>query len=193
MSHLLYGLVRGICWVILKGVFRAEVEGAHLLVKEGPVLLCANHIAWWDPPLISVASHRKVSFMAKEALFGNRLVGRLLKLLGAFPVRRHVPDRAAIQHALGLLEHGQVVGMFPEGTRSRSGELQKGLHGAALLALRSGAWVVPAGIVGAYRPGGRPRIRFGRPFRLEEAGRRSEALDRGSQRIMEEIAGLLKP
>lgn len=193
MSRLLYALTRGIFWVILKGLFRARVEGAHLLVREGPVLLCANHIAWWDPPLVSVASRRRVSFMAKETLFKNGLVGRLLRAVGAFPVRRHVADRAAIQHALGLLGDGQVVGMFPEGTRSRSGELQRGLHGAALLALRSGAWVVPAGIAGAYRPGGKLRIRFGRPFQLEDAGKRSEALARGSQRIMEEIAGLLGP
>ncbi|MEW6521992.1 MAG: lysophospholipid acyltransferase family protein [Bacillota bacterium] len=173
-------------------VFGAAVEGADLLVEGGPVVLCANHIAWWDPPLVGVAARRKVSFMAKEELFANQLVARVLRSVGAFPVKRGVPDRNAIRHALALLERGEVVGMFPEGTRSKSGELQKGLHGAALLALKSGAWVVPAGISGAYRPGGRLRIRFGQPFRLEDGGNRSDAMTRGSEQIMESIAGLLQ-
>lgn len=189
----LYRLGQMIFSAVLKGIFRAKVEGADLLVPSGPVVLCANHIAWWDPPLVGVAVRRRVNFMAKEELFTNGFIARILRGVGAFPVKRGVPDRTAIRHALRLLERGEVVGMFPEGTRSKSGELQKALHGAALLALKSGAWVVPAGISGVYRPGGRLTIRFGRPFKVEDSDNRSEAVARGSEEIMESIAGLLAP
>jgi 1-acyl-sn-glycerol-3-phosphate acyltransferase len=141
----------------------ARVEGLSHLPASGPVILCANHRSWLDPPLVGGAVPRRVHFMAKEELFRYPLFGPFLRLLGAFPVRRHTADRGALRSAVRVLRRGGVVGMFLEGTRSRTGRLGPARPGAVWLAVTTGAPVVPVAISGSYRRGGGLVVRLGPP------------------------------
>lgn len=177
--------------------FGCKHSGVENIPKEGGVILAANHISNWDPPVAAAFVPRKVCYMAKEELFHVPLFGRVIRALGAFPVRRGASDRAAIRKAINLLESGACLGVFPEGTRSRTGALGKAEPGLALLALKSGAPVVPAAIVGTNRIFSRgcffPRveIRYGEPlvFAADRADR--AAMQEFSDHVMAEIAKLL--
>ena len=157
-----------------------------------------------DPPLLSASIPRSITFMAKEELFGPSLLGIVVRAYGAFPVRRSGVDRAALRHALEVLKKGEVLGMFPEGKRSFSHQLQEAQPGTAFIAARSGAPIVPVGISGSEQVRGigfilrRPSIvvRIGRPFTIQsnEANKQSRSgLAQHSDLITERIAELLPP
>lgn len=128
---------------------------------DGGVVLAGNHVSYLDPVVIPAGLWRRVSFMAKSELFAKPVLGWLMSMLYAFPVRRELADREAIATAGKRLEDGWAVGIFPEGTRVFGGEVA-GQEGAAFIALRAGAPLVPVGIDGT----GRVRPRGVRTFRL---------------------------
>lgn len=188
---MLYVTIRALARVLMALIFRRKVEGAER-IPDGPVIICPNHIKWWDPVLVAASLRRKVHFMAKEELFRKPVLAAFFRGLASFPVRRGQPDREAIRHSLRLLERGEAVGVFIEGTRSRTGSLGPAEHGAALLAMRSGALVVPAGIVGDYKPFSRLRLRFGEPMTFAEGRPGPAGREEASMRIMQAIASLLQ-
>src|SRR5207244_11884514 len=125
----------------------------------------ANHRSMWDIPLLVVAFPRRTVFMAKRELYRNALLNRLWLELGGFPVRRDAPDLRAIDNALEVLDRELALGIYPEGTRSFTGEMLPFLKGAAWLALKTGAPIVPCAITGSARRtrGDQPRSRARRP------------------------------
>lgn len=183
----------------------ARIEGVERVPRSGAFLLVANHCSQLDPPLLGWATgyqvDRIVHFMAKDEMRRWPVIGWLADRAGVFFVRRGERDRAAQRLALDLLADGRPVGVFPEGTRSRDGRMRAARPGAALLAMRSGVPIVPVGIAGTHRlfSGRLPRrskvtFRIGEPFTLEHqpTGRLDrEALTRGTERIVAEIAALL--
>lgn len=187
----------------------ARIEGVEHLPRTGPFILVANHCSQADPPLLGWATGyqigRVVHFMAKEEMQRWPVIGWLADRSGVFFVRRGEGDRASQRTALALLAKGEPIGIFPEGTRSRDGRMREARPGAALLAIRSGAPIIPVGIAGTHRmfPGRsklprrtRVTFRIGRPFKLEHqaTGRIDRAgLATGTQRITDEIAALLPP
>lgn len=191
----MYGLAKGLFSLLFALLFFGwRVEGRDNLPAEGGAILCSNHISWWDPPLVGCVVKRRVHFMAKEELFKIPILGSILPALGAFPVRRGTPDRSAIRQALRVLKDGQVLGIFPEGTRSKTGRLQKAEPGTALLAIKSQAPLVPVAILGPYRLFRPIRVRIGAPFTVEEFYDQrlsSEVLDPASEKIMAKIAELM--
>lgn len=122
--------------------------GGENLPKTGGVLVAPNHVSHLDPPAVCCALPRPVHCMAKEELFKNPLFGRLIYALAAFPVRRGEGDTESIRTAMALLEAGEVVLLFPEGTRGDGEHFQGVNRGLAMLAKRSGVPVVPIGITG---------------------------------------------
>lgn len=183
---------------------RWEVEGASRVPATGPVILVGNHTHIIDPPLVAASTRRQVHPMAKRELFEIPLIGWIFWWLGAFPVRRFAGDMGALRAALAYLRRGEVVLMFPEGTRSRSGALQPALPGAAMVALLAGAPVVPVAITGARirLPGvffawmrrRRPHIRivFGDPIALQQNGENDVAsAEASTDAVMRRIAALL--
>ncbi|KUK36744.1 MAG: 1-acyl-sn-glycerol-3-phosphate acyltransferase PlsC [Thermacetogenium phaeum] len=146
-----YRLCRGLFRILFTCLCRWEIEGLQNVPEKGPVLIIANHISNWDPIVVGSALKRQVHFMAKKELFKIPVLSLIIKALGAFPVDRQRVDRAAIRRALELLENGKVVCIFPEGTRSKSGELLAPNSGAAYLALKSGAPVCPVALLGTDR------------------------------------------
>ncbi|HEX2765932.1 MAG TPA: lysophospholipid acyltransferase family protein [Candidatus Limnocylindria bacterium] len=188
-------------------LWRARIEGVEHLPRTGPFILVANHCSNLDPLMMGWASGhqigRVVHFMAKIEMRHWPIIGWLATQAGVYFVRRGERDRAAQQFSLEALAAGKPIAIFPEGTRSRDGHLRPGKPGAALLAIRSGAPIVPAGISGTHRifPNGakiprlpRVRIVIGEPFTLphQPSGRLDrEALAAGTERIMAAIEALL--
>ncbi len=192
------------------GQVKLIVDGADLLPDRPGVILASNHLSWADPILLAIAIHeatgRRVRHMAKAEAVSIPVFGTLLRDYGGFAVRRGRPDREAYRMATAVLARGDWLGLAPEGTRSRTGVLGEPKPGVSLLALRSGAEVVPAALwgtenlwpVGKLLP--RPRrivhIRFGEPYLMSAvataaAGTRHAALDAASDDLMRRIAGLL--
>lgn len=128
-----------------------KIQGAENMPAEGPVILAINHQSIWDPLVAASSLPRQVSFMAKEELFSIPILGTIFLKLGAFPVKRGQGDMNAIRQSLGILKEGRVLGLFPEGTRSKDGEIQKGLPGMVLLMEKSKAAVVPIKVLGTRK------------------------------------------
>jgi len=125
-----------------------KVQGMENIPAEGPVILAVNHNSLWDPLVAGSSLSRKVSFMAKEELFSIPILGNIFIKLGAFPVKRGKGDMNAMRQSLAILKEGRVLGLFPEGTRSKDGKTQKGLPGMVFLMEKSKASVVPIKMFG---------------------------------------------
>lgn len=143
----LYNFLRALFRLQFK-LMGCNVQGAEYLPSEGPVILAINHQSGWDPIVVAAGLPRKVHFMAKEELFAIPVLGRLIRHVGSFPVKRGHGDMNAIRQSLTVLKEGRVLGLFPEGTRSKTGEIQKGLPGMVLLMERSQAVVIPVKVFG---------------------------------------------
>lgn len=127
---------------------RFAVEGRDNIPATGGCVLTCNHTMGPDFLAVSYLSPRQIHFMVKaEIMDKNRRLGQFLAYNGCFPVRRGDGDKEAINHAVDLVKSGHVLGMFPEGTRSRSGRLQRGRTGAAYVAIQAQAPVVPAVVI----------------------------------------------
>lgn len=124
-----------------------KVVGREKIPEGGKVILCANHLSNWDPVLLLLSQPRRIAFMAKEELFRFKPLGWLIgHIFGAFPVARGKGDTGALDAGARAIENGDMMGIFPEGTRSKDGRLMRFKSGAALIAARAGASVLPVGI-----------------------------------------------
>jgi len=188
----LYPFARSVVAGILKPTFRIKVEGLEHFPKEGGVLLCTNHISNLDPPVVGVTAPRKVLFMAKDELFQVPVLKQLLNNFGTFPVKRGGGDREALRAGLKVLKEGNVLGLFPEGTRSKDGKLGKGMPGAGFFALRSTAAVVPCAIIGPYKSFSTLRVVYGKPINMEEYREKKISTEEMTSIIMEEIGKLIQ-
>jgi len=189
-----------LCRWIARTFFAFSVEGIEHVPESGPVILAPNHVSYLDPVLIGIALLRRVHFMAKKELFRNPLIGWLLRGLQAYPVTRERVDPSTLKRTLSLLAAGQVVLMFPEGTRGDGRTLGPAKPGIAVIAARSGAAVVPVfhwGAEQALPRGGHwvrrapLRVRFGAPLSFRGGDRSDrEAVEAFGREIMEAIAAL---
>jgi len=148
---ILYKFLRSIVLSYFKIFFRFRVKGRENIPTFGSVILVANHISNYDPLVVSCAINRDIHFMAKEELFTIPILKNLLRKIGAFPIKRGGIDRKAIKQAFHILKEEKVLGVFPEGTRNKTGKLGKGMPGAALFAIRSDAVIIPIGIQSSYK------------------------------------------
>lgn len=190
-----YWFVQFIFSILFRIVYRLKVIGRENIPKMGPVVIACNHVSLLDPPMVGTASSRPVHFMAKSELFVP-ILGPLYKSLGAFPVHRGAGDAHAIRTALTILKHKEVLGIFPEGTRSRDGRLGKAQPGALAIALKGRAAVVPACILGSdlkRRKSFWPKITvvFGRPMELEDEKGTKLEVEELSEELMKEIQALM--
>ena len=140
-----------IATILFKLLLRLEVIGLENVPSRGPVVVIINHIAFLDPVLICETFPRRVIPMAKAEAFDTFLTGLLIKVYGTIPVNRERADLSAVKTALQILKHDGLVLLAPEGTRSPTRQLQQGKEGVIMLALRSGASIVPVGVTGTHR------------------------------------------
>ena len=197
----LYRALKPVAVALMRLLFRLEVHGREQVPAAGPLLLVSNHVSLLDPPIVGGASPRDLHFMAKEELFGIPLLGWLIRRLNARPVKRDGSDGRALKTALRLLREGRALLVFPEGTRGVEGRLGEGKAGVGMLAVMSGAPVVPVHVSGSGRalPAGRVvprpakvRVRFGPPLHFKAAGaeERKERYREATREMMRAIAQL---
>lgn len=168
-------LVRNVFFRLVTGGIRSF--GEENIPKTGGVIFAPNHASNLDPPAVACGTNRRqLAFMAKEELFKG-ILGKLIASLGAFRVRRGDSDTEAIRKTLSLLEEGRAVLVFPEGTRGDGKQMGPINRGVAMLAKRSGAQVLPVGIIGTHiilPKGGkglkrhRVVLAYGEPFTYEQ-------------------------
>ncbi|NQU94960.1 MAG: 1-acyl-sn-glycerol-3-phosphate acyltransferase [Candidatus Omnitrophica bacterium] len=149
--------------VLLKILCRLEVKGRENLPKKGPFIVASNHASFADPAVMGAACNTtRISFMAKRELFERPIFGAWCKAVGCIPVERRSGSSGALKKAIQILKRGQVLGIFPEGTRSLDGKLQKAEPGIGLLVAKAGVPVIPvylSGTAGALPRGARvPRL-----------------------------------
>lgn len=210
-------ITRRILRLVLLGIFRVtmrfRMEGLEHVPPTGPMILISNHLHNLDPLITQSTLKRNCHFFTKQEAFTYPVIRNIARWGGGFPVDRGTPDRWAIRRAEALLENGIAVGIYPEGTRSTTLALQQGFSGAGLIALRSGAPIVPSIITGSERlpfngkkgkllagmnmpnPGHKGvRVRFGAPFTIpkEINGRRIGAAE-ATDLMMIELAKMLPP
>ncbi|HWA29247.1 MAG TPA: lysophospholipid acyltransferase family protein [Lacunisphaera sp.] len=186
--------------------FRGEVLGTENFPMDGPFLIASNHASHLDPPLVGCHVPRQMRFFARKSLWNNRLLGWWMDQVETIPVERDSGDVGAIKRVLQALGENRAVVLFPEGTRSLDGHLQKPKPGVGLMACKSGVPVVPCRIFGSFAAFGkgsaRPRLGaeitlvFGPPIAPGEyddpsAGKARYEL--AAQRIMDRIAALPPP
>jgi 1-acyl-sn-glycerol-3-phosphate acyltransferase len=191
--------------LLMKLLLRLEASGLENIPATGPVIIVINHIAFLDPLMVCGVSPRLVIPLAKREAFDSLLWRPFLTVYGAIPVQRGEADTRAVRAALKVLKHNGAILMAPEGTRSPTYELQPGKEGAALIALRSEATIVPIGITGTHQIKANltklqrapVRLVVGPPFRLRStsaSGRvaRTETAAM-TQAIMHRLARQLPP
>lgn len=195
-----YKVARGVLVGACRLWFRLRVEGTHHLPRSGPVILAPVHRSNLDTPIVAATTTRMLRFMGKDSLWSHsRVVGRLLDALGAFPVARGTADREALRRCQDVLESGQPLVLFPEGTRRSGPVVEDVFDGPAFLAVRTGAPIVPIGIAGSelaqargsrwIRPV-RVHVVVGAPIRPPEGGTRMSR--RAVREITAELEGELQ-
>ncbi len=183
VNRLVYYIVRAVLQPFFHIYFRMVRIGLEHIPAEGPVIIAANHRSFLDPFVIGTMARRPLYYVAKEELFSNRLQSWILNSLGAFPVRRGQGDGDMVDTARAILARGDIVLIFPEGTRTRPGSLGTPKRGVGRLALETGAPVVPVAVIGTedvrkgwrIRPR-RVRIRAGRPLTFPKVENASPSL-----------------
>lgn len=157
----------------LRGAFctlrRVKVYGAENVPEQGAVLVAANHVGMLDMFMIGYRLPRLVHWMAKEELFKYKLPARFIRYFGAYPINRKVRDTSAARTTFELLEQGEMVGIFPQGTRARKGQpIPKAKAGVVKYAVETDTPVLPVAIWGKTHLFGKMYVRFGEPFRYPQ-------------------------
>lgn len=182
-------IVRSAIYAYCKIVYRLQIIGKENVPKEGAVLFCGNHRTYLDPPLIVVTAGRHMRFMAKEELAKNKFLAFLGIVFDAIYVKRDSKDITAMKEALKTLKNGGCVGLFPEGTRNglekNHGKLK---NGAAYLALKTGAKIVPIGIQGDSKVFHKSIIVYGKPLDLSKY----KEVKKIDEQVENEVSEILK-
>lgn len=202
---MLYELVVPAGKLGFKVLFRLRVVGLENVPRHGPGLVCSNHCSYLDPMLAAVALPRKLYSVSRKEMYEQRLLGPFIRRLGAVRIDREaLADKGALQAMLAIMDHGDLCLIYPEGTRSADGKLQAPHNGAAFLAVKSGAPVLPMAVIGAYECWPRQRkfprlgpitLRIGEPVIYQlppERQSRKEDLSSISDDIMQRIKALLE-
>ncbi|MBN8712333.1 MAG: hypothetical protein BGO12_22345 [Verrucomicrobia bacterium 61-8] len=199
---LVYCIFYNLAKLLAKTLFRMRVVHPERMIEEGPLILAVNHSSYFDPPLAGTCSKRAVYYLARKSLLKWPLLGPLFPDMNVIPVERDGNDMSALREVIKKVKEGNGIVLFPEGTRSKDGNLQKAKAGIGLVIAKTHAPVLPMRIFGAYEafPKGTKRMRFtkitvvlGEPiyFTKEELSDNSrENYQRLSDRVMEGIAGL---
>lgn len=192
-----YPVIKCIVAFFYKIFYFYQVKYEEKLPIDKPYIICPNHMQYKDPILILISSKKLIYFMAKNELFNNKILARVLPWFGVFPVKRGVESKTAVKHAKELLKKGKQIGIFMEGTRSKDGKLLTPKAGAIMLAAQCNAPIVPVSI--SCKKGKVPRlfrkvtVHYGKEISLEELGikegKRSEIRD-ASKLVMNKIKEL---
>ena len=193
---ILYFAIRWLAIFVFHVFNGVHLKGRHNVPQQGAFIVAANHLSWTDIPIIPMHFQRKVIYMAKEEYFTSKLAW-LVRFLGSFPVKRGEGDRQALRTGEEQLKKGNILVIFPEGTRSRSRTLAKAHAGMGMIALRTGVPVVPVAIWGSENALKKFRslvtISYGEPIVFKPKGKKitREDIDEATETVMQKIAAML--
>ena len=203
-----YGLGWFLFRMLFATYFRWRIFNPERVPLTGPVLLASNHASFLDPPIVGGAAPREVYYLARETLFRFPPMGALLRSWNSIPIDREGNSSSAIKTVLEALQSGKALVMFPEGTRSKNGELQPARSGVGMIVIKTDAAVVPARVFGTYKAFGRhmkiplPRrvmVKYGHPMYFRELRQEAKTCTKArlkqiyqeiSDEIMREISRL---
>lgn len=196
---MIYFISRNVLKLLFKIFFRLEIIGAGNCPKNGPLIIAPNHTSFLDPLIAGFAVPREVNFMARDTLFRNRIFSRILTSVNAFPLKRKGGDLGAMRLAIDKLSQGKAVLIFPEGTRSKDGNLGAPRSGIGFLAATTGASILPCYIKGSMDalPRGAVFPKFkkilvhvGKPLRFDAKVADKELYEHIAIETMKAISGL---
>lgn len=167
-----------------------RVYGRENVPSTGGVIVAPNHCSNLDPVLVGVALPRMIYFMAKEELFRNWGMNKVCRALGAFPLHRGTVDKVAMRTAMGIIRRGDLLGIFPEGTRVRSGILGRFHGGMASMAVRLGVPILPVAIVGSGNASFRSShlvVEIGKPIEIEKGKATPDNVEKINDLVRKEI------
>lgn len=187
-NNFLYCFLKPIYSVLLKILFRPQVIGKENIPKEGPLIFAGNHKHAVDPTMVMMSTNRIVHYMAKEELFKG-LHGRVFYKMGLIKINREKANPSAVMEAEKILNKGGTIGIFPEGTRNRTGEeLLKFRHGAVAIAKKTNSFILPFAIKGKYKLFRKSVIlEFGRPIDVSNM-----EIEKGNEYLKNEVLKLLR-
>lgn len=193
-----YNFAKTVAWFVLKLIFKIQVVGLENVPENGGYIMAANHRSLFDPIFIAAPVKQQIHFMAKKELFWWPF-SVILNALGAFPVRRGEGDRSAVETAGNIILQKKVLGIFPEGTRSKSGEPLRPKSGIAIIAKDTKSDIFPVGIHfdGKLRFRSKITVSYGQLIRFEELelgeDTQTSAIKKASRLIMDRIIELSNP
>ncbi len=197
-----YGLLSYLAWLLMRLAFCLRVKGIENVPCSGPVIIAANHASYLDPVLAGCSIRRQTYYLARHELFQIPVFRTLIRWCNAFPVRRDSAGSDSFRRAVSVLRRGGVLVMFPEGTRSQTGRLQRGLPGIGLVAALGRATIIPTFVRGSRRvlpPGARSvrfvpvTVEYGRPLpapSVPPGTGRGRVYQETADRVMDEIRKL---
>lgn len=177
---MLYNFLKVIARAIIYPLFRIKVHGKENIPDDRDFIICGNHWSNWDPVFLAGALDRPIYFMAKKELFSFKPLGKFLTVVHAFPVDRENMDLKSLRHAVGLIDEGKILGIFPEGKRVYSMDRSNMKEGVAYVALKSKVDVLPVEIISQYKVFRKTDIYIKKPLIIEDYGKykRKEGMER---------------
>ncbi len=188
-------IIKAIIRFFMRIMFRLKIVGQENIPKEGACIICANHKSYFDPPLIVAFNKRHINMIAKKELYKNPILAWLGRVFNVFPVERNGKDIEAVKHSLKVLKNGEILGIFPEGTRNGMKKGIKPKSGAVTMAIKTGVPIIPAGIKGEYKFLRKVMITYGEPIYYDKSKINSqdkEQTDKLAKELMEKIVSLTK-
>jgi len=191
-----YKIFKVLCQFWFGTILGTKIIGTENIPKEGAFILAANHVSNWDPPFLGTFIEREICYMGKAELFKNPVMAAICRGLHVFPVKRGTADKTAIKTAVKILKDGKCFGIFPEGTRSKTGKLGKAESGVSLIAAMTKAPIIPAAIINTEKIFSRekffprPAVVYGKPIKFSGSTKDKDAMENFAQEIMNEIAKL---
>ena len=179
----MYKFCRAIAKVLFRILYRIDVVGDITLPDDKGYIICSNHLHAIDPGFIACFTKREISFMGKKELFEKKILNWFFRKINGFPVDREKGDIGAVKTAIEILNANNVMAMFPEGTRSKTGELGEFKRGATIIALRANAPIVPVKIVGNYRLFSKMTLKIGKPICVTKENQKT---------VMEDLRNIIK-
>lgn len=191
---MIYDLAKKVVWLFFHAFYKVEINGLENIPEDG-ALICPNHYSILDPLFIAISIPRKIRFMAKHEVFKIPFLGWFLKSVGTYPVKRGELDLFSIKNTLKLLKDKELVGLFPEGTRSKTGKLGVANPGVALFSIKSSKVAIPVSITGSYKIFTKIAINYGQPIdfvKYKKDKMSNEDYYELSQIVMKEIELLME-
>ena len=200
----LYRLCHSLIYVAAKVGFRFRVFGQENVIEEGPAIMAANHQSYLDPPIVGVSCKRELYYLARKSLFDRPLIGALISRVNAVPVDLSKGDLTALRTVIQLLKAGRRTLIFPEGTRSLDGQIQKARPGIGMIIAKTLAPVVPIRIFGSFEAwpkGGKLRLHpirvvVGKPIRFSKEDfliANRDVYQKVSEQVLAAVAALELP